>query len=132
MIDKEKLEKELKAATLYINAGYILTDVVNTFLVDADTHLEVLKKELRQRDKQTLMRIVKKAHELKKLTAELTKPMYEMIDAGAACDDSDYLASMILMIIDRTGGSMEEKEAMIEMMKKLPSKAHLNRWINLD
>lgn len=124
MNEEEKI-KITKNALFCTNMAYILADVANSFAMQANNHLFRLKKEFAREEKMRYKKAVKILNDGIKATKELAAPMYNITGADDACNDSDYLAEVLIAVVNRTDDTEESKRAMLEYIKNLPKVEHI-------
>lgn len=120
------MEKEqiLKEALFYTNSAYLMADVANTYALEANSKLARLQKLLHKDEKHRFNKAVRILKDAIKTTKEITNPIYQISEVDNACNDSDFLSVAIMELINRTGDSEEEKEAMLEHLRKMPIVEH--------
>lgn len=118
--------KNIKRKALHLtNMAYLLADMANTCVVDADGKLRLLDTCFRQDEKRRYKRAQKIIKDAIKATNEITEPFYQLKDLENACCNSDYLLEALKLIINRTDETEESKTAMLEHIKKLPQVEHV-------
>lgn len=113
IMEEKEMSLEYKKAITYTDLAYVLVDVANSFLVDAEPILNRANKMLRYSERQKMNRVVQSVKQCKYHTKEMTKQMYACACADAACNDSDWLRDIIFLIVDRTG----EDENLMEQLR---------------
>lgn len=114
-------KETIKKALFFTNAAYLVMDIVNTFVTEADFELQKLQKCFNREDKQRInsaARAVKAARSATKIAAE---QIYKMKDVDDACIDSDYLHEIIKLVINRTDDTEESMQRMLEHIKQIPT-----------
>lgn len=102
--------KNIKRKALHLtNMAYLLADMANTCVVDADGKLRLLDMCFRQDEKRRYKRAQKIIKDAIKATNEITEPFYQLKDLENACCNSDYLLEALKLIINRTDETEEAK-----------------------
>lgn len=103
----EAIPLEVRALT---NIAFVMGDATDTLLLDAHSRVSKLNLDL----KQDLKRKWKEARAPLKTTRLrfrlFTQDMYEIDKAENLCDDSDFMADMILPLSDRIGMGNDSEE----------------------
>lgn len=106
--------------------AYISFDTADSLLLDAHCRLGKLGKtydrDIKYRWK-NMLHAIKMARAATKL---FTEQLYSCECAAQACDDSDYMADILLLICDRVGGD-ENVQMQIRAMlyNQFPSRLHI-------
>ena len=117
-------DEVIKKALFYTNSAFLMSDVANTFAIEAESQLAKLDKGFDGDQLKRYKRAVKLARDLKDVTKQILRPFYELSYAESACNDSDYIANVIKLVINRTADTEESKTAMLEHIKQLPKVEH--------
>lgn len=113
------------ATRILTNVAYLMGDVTNTLMMDAQTRVERLGFDLKQDCKQRWRMAMRQTELAKRAWASFAREMYALEDAAQACDDSDYFADLILLIADRVGDNHRRQQMVRNMIKRLKSEAHI-------
>lgn len=113
------------ATRILTNVAYLMGDVTNTLMMDAQTRVERLGFDLKQDCKQRWRMAMRQTELAKRAWASFAREMYAIEDAAQACDDSDYFADLILLIADRVGDSHRRQQMVRNMIKRLKSEVHI-------
>lgn len=113
------------ATRILTNVAYLMGDVTNTLMMDAQTRVERLGFDLKQDCKQRWRMAMRQTELAKRAWASFAREMYDLEDAAQACDDSDYFADLILLIADRVGDSHRRQQMVRNMIKRLKSEVHI-------
>ena len=113
------------ATRILTNVAYLMGDVTNTLMMDAQTRVERLGFDLKQDCKQRWRMAMRQTELAKRAWASFAREMYALEDAAQACDDSDYFADLILLIADRVGDSRRRQQMVRNMIKRLKSEVHI-------
>lgn len=112
------------------NVAYLMGDVTNTLMMDAQSRVERLGFDLKHDCKQRWRMAVRQTELAKRAWASFASEMYTLDDAAQACDDSDYFADLILLIADRVGDNQRRQQMVRNMIKRLKSEAHIYDELN--
>lgn len=112
-MEEKEMSLDYKKAITYTDLAYVLVDVANSFLVDAEPILTRENKTLRFSERQKMNRVINAVKNCKYHTNQMTKEMYACACADVACNDSDWLRDIIFLIVDRTG----EDENLMEQLR---------------
>ena len=113
------------ATRILTNVAYLMGDVTNTLMMDAQTRVERLGFDLKHDCKQRWRMAMRQTELAKRAWASFAREMYALEDAAQACDDSDYFADLILLIADRVGDSHRRQQMVRNMIKRLKSEVHI-------
>lgn len=113
------------ATRILTNVAYLMGDVTNTLMMDAQTRVERLGFDLKHDCKQRWRMAMRQTELAKRAWASFAREMYTLEDAAQACDDSDYFADLILLIADRVGDSHRRQQMVRNMIKRLKSEVHI-------
>ena len=105
------MEKLLKK----VNLAFVLTDVIDTLMLDFERDSLKIGKELKYESKQRFTRMIQAGKAFRSLVKDLAKEGYSIKDADGFCDDSDYLLDLLQLIVDKAKDedSMTRIRAMI-------------------
>lgn len=129
MEDKDKKKLFFRRALFYTNTAYLLVDMANTMLTEADGVLTILYKKTARNEKQLFGQALKVARDAWKLTKNAAKGVYEIRETDDAQGDSDYLLEALLLIIDRTKDNVESKKEILDHIKAMPSYMKIDEWL---
>lgn len=113
------------ATRILTNVAYLMGDVTNTLMMDAQCRVEQLGFDLKHDCKQRWRFAVRQTELAKRAWASFAREMYTLNDAAQACDDSDYMADLILLIADRVGDNRKRQQMVRNMIKRLKSEVHI-------
>lgn len=115
-------ESAIRKALFYTNIAYLLADIANTAIMDADTELNKMGSYVKNEERKKFSYAKNQLRKTKEITERIAKPVYKISDADNACKDSDYLFEALKLIIDRTSETPESKKKMLEHITQIPSK----------
>ena len=108
--------KQIAKANLYTNLAYLLADVAYGYAKNIEMYLSELGMNLKYGEKKRFAELKAKATQLRQATQKLNSKIYEIKEVEAACNSADYLADLILLVVDRCGqdeNKMQQIRAMI-------------------
>lgn len=108
--------KQMAKANLYTNLAYLLTDVAYGYAKNIEMYLNEVGMNLKYGEKKRFAELKSKASQLRQATQKLNSKIYEIAEVEAACNSADYLADVLLLIVDRCGqdeNKMQQIRAMI-------------------
>lgn len=109
-------EKQIAKANLYTNLAYILADVAYGYAKNIEMYLNEVGMNLKYGEKKRFAELKSKATQLRQSCQKLNSKIYEIAEVEAACNSADYLADILLLIVDRCGqdeNKMQQIRAMI-------------------
>ena len=109
-------EKQIAKANLYTNLAYLLADVAYGYAKNIEMYLSEVGMTLKYGEKKNFANMQRKAHELKQAVSKLNSKIYAIEEVEAACNSADYIADILLLIVDRCGqdeNKMQQIRAMI-------------------
>ena len=109
-------EKQIAKANLYANLAYLLADVAYGYAKNIEMYLGEVGMDLKHGEKKQFASLKQKATQLRQATQKLNSKIYEIAEVEAACNSADYLADLILLVVDRCGQDenvMQQIRAMI-------------------
>ena len=109
-------EKQIAKANLYTNLAYLLADVAYGYAKNIEMYLGEVGMNLKYGEKKQFADLKQKATQLRQATQKLNSKIYEIAEVEAACNSADYLADLILLVVDRCGQDenvMQQIRAMI-------------------
>lgn len=108
--------KQIAKANLYTNLAYLLADVAYGYAKNIEMYLNEVGMNLKYGEKKRFAELKSKATQLRQATQKLNSKIYEIKEVEAACNSVDYLADILLLIVDRCGQDetkMQQIRAMI-------------------
>ena len=109
-------EKQIAKANLYTNLAYLLADIAFGYAKNIEMYLGEVGMDLKYGEKKRFAELKSKATQLRQSCQKLNSKIYEIAEVEAACNSADYLADLILLIVDRCGQdetTMNQIRAMI-------------------
>lgn len=114
----------------YTNVAFLLGDVLDTMLTTACYHVNQLGLDFKHSTKQRWRNLLTQLRAAQRASKAFSREIYELEDTAQACEDSDYLADLILLISDRVGDSDELQQKLRWMIENMPSKCGFYDKIN--
>lgn len=114
----------------YTNVAFLLGDVLDTMLTTACYHVNQLGLDFKHSTKQRWRNLLTQLRAAQRASKAFSREIYELEDTDQACEDSDYLADLILLISDRVGDSDELQQKLRWMIENMPSKCGFYDKIN--
>ena len=108
--------KQIAKANLYTNLAYILADIAFGYAKNIEMYLGEVGMDLKYGEKKRFAELKSKATQLRQATQKLNSPIYEVKEVEAICNSADFIADLILLIVDRCGQdetTMNQIRAMI-------------------
>lgn len=112
--------QQLRRAMFYMNLAYVLADVVNSYLMEADTTIGKIGQCFTQEKKMLFNRMAKMAKDAYFLSKDISRAMYKIPSENEACEDSDFLYEAVILLARKTGNSTEAQRRMLDHLKQLP------------
>lgn len=117
-----QIPNELRILT---NVAFLMADVTDTFLLDLHTRVRSLGLDLKREEKQKWKRAVEQIRLARKAWQEVSQQMYNVPDVDTACEDSDFFADIILLMVDRVGDKDERQQMVRNFLKRMKSEVHI-------
>ena len=114
----------------YTNVAFLLGDVLDTMLTTACYHVNQLGLDFKHSTKQRWRNLLTQLRTAQRASKAFSREIYELEDTAQACEDSDYIADLILLISDRVGDSEELQQKLKWMIENMPSKCGFYDKIN--
>lgn len=116
LADKMRLHRAAIEFTLAVS----LADVINTLMMDAESDIKKADKTLalRHEDKQNMSQLMRFIKLAKTQAAKCSILMYKDRNVGAAVEDSDFIYSLLLTIIDKSEGEKKITDSILNKIKK--------------
>ena len=121
---KEKLagRKEVPAdVRILTNIAFMMGDVTDTLLVLCQSRVEKFGFDLRREAKRRWGMFVESLKRTRLLAKVFSEYMYEIERVDDACDDSDYISEMVVLLCDRVGDNLEKRKELRNMLLSMPS-----------
>lgn len=113
------------ATRILTNLAYMMGDVTNTLMMDAEYRVKQLGFNLKHDCKRRLRQAVADTARAKRSWQAFAAEMYQLKDAEQACDDSDFFADIVLLIADRVGDNDTRQEMVRKMIYRLKSQVNI-------
>ena len=110
----------LRRAMFYMNNAYVLADVVNSFMIEANSTIAKMGQELTQDNKRRFNRLKKMMHDANCASRAIAKEIYGIPSEDDACEDSDYYYEAIKLLAVKTGNTREDQEHILSLLRSLP------------
>ena len=121
---KEKLagRKEVPSdVRILTNIAFMMGDVTDTLLVLCQSRVEKFGYDLRREAKRRWGMFVESLKRTRLLAKVFSEYMYEIERVDDACDDSDYISEMVVLLCDRVGDNLEKRKELRNMLLSMPS-----------
>jgi hypothetical protein len=106
--------------TVLTNLAFVLSDVVHSFFMDADSVFQKLDGSFTNEDKHNYNGLKKACSQGRMFAACLKQNIYNIEDAEDACRDADDYYYMIKLIEDRTGQYKSKFKMLLEFLLTMP------------
>lgn len=117
--------KNINLGLLKANLAYVLVDVANSLVLDAQTDFRrdgfIYRKDINSR----LKLLLDAARDLKVRTKDFTRVAYDTRDVDNFCEDSDALCKFLLLLVDRDQHDGELLKKLTYMVGNMKSRAGL-------
>lgn len=116
----DEMNEIFERLTVLNNMAFVLSDVVHTLFMDADSVFKKLDGSFSREDKHNYNGLKKACSQARMFAACLKQNIYEIEDADAACRDSDDYYNLIKLIEDRTGMEKSKFKMLLEFLLTMP------------
>lgn len=123
-MSKEEVERRIKKAMISTNIVYIVTDALDTFLLDACSTLDSLGLELKHEEKRKFNEMKNHIHKAHYYSEQFAQNLYRgdsMKKIADASHDSDWWYLMIKLLYDRLGDNKQKTHMLLEFLDRMPS-----------
>lgn len=117
-----QIPKELRILT---NVAFPMADVTDTFLLDAYSRVKSLGMDFKREEKQKWKRAVEQTRLARRSWQEVSQQMYNVPNVEIACEDSDFFADVLLLMVDRVGDKDERQQMVRNFLKRMKSEIHI-------
>jgi hypothetical protein len=124
-IDRETIHNRISKAVVLMNLSHVLSDVIDTMLLDVDGILRPFAVEFNQEDKRQVKQAMKYIKDAKICLNRVTKAPYDYDDADEFAADSDWWYNFIRCAHDRTGMSVQKTRLLLEYVLNMPSEMNM-------
>lgn len=112
--------QQLRRAMFYMNNAYVLADVVNSFMMEANAAIAKIGQTLTQDNKRRFNRLKKMMHDANYASRAIAKEIYGIPSEDDACEDSDFYYEAIKLLALKTGNTTEDQERILSLLRSLP------------
>ena len=102
-----------------------MADVTDTFLLDAYSRVRSLGMDFKREEKQKWKRAVEQTRLARRAWQEVSQQMYNVPNVETACEDSDFFADVLLLMVDRVGDKDERQQMVRNFLKRMKSEIHI-------
>lgn len=117
-----QIPNELRILT---NVAFLMADVTDTFLLDAYSRVRSLGMDFKREKKQKWKRAVEQTRLARRSWQEVSQQMYNVPNVETACEDSDFFADVLLLMVDRVGDKDERQQMVRNFLKRMKSEIHI-------
>lgn len=117
-----QIPNELRILT---NVAFLMADVTDTFLLDAYSRVRSLGMDFKREEKQKWKRAVEQTRLARRSWQEVSQQMYNVPNVETACEDSDFFADVLLLMVDRVGDKDERQQMVRNFLKRMKSEIHI-------
>lgn len=117
-----QIPNELRILT---NVAFLMADVTDTFLLDAYSRVRSLGMDFKREEKQKWRRAVEQTRLARRSWQEVSQQMYNVPNVETACEDSDFFADVLLLMVDRVGDKDERQQMVRNFLKRMKSEIHI-------
>ena len=117
-----QIPNELRILT---NVAFLMADVTDTFLLDAYSRVRSLGMDFKREEKQKWKRTVEQTRLARRAWQEVSQQMYNVPNVETACEDSDFFADVLLLMVDRVGDKDERQQMVRNFLKRMKSEVHI-------
>lgn len=112
--------QQLRRAMFYMNNAYVLADVINSFMMEANAAIAKIGQTLTQDNKRRFNRLKKMMHDANYASRAIAKEIYGIPSEDDACEDSDFYYEAIKLLALKTGNTTEDQERILSLLRSLP------------
>lgn len=112
--------QQLRRAMFYMNNAYVLADVINSFMMEANAAIAKIGQTLTQDNKRRFNRLKKMMHDANCASRAIAKEIYGIPSEDDACEDSDFYYEAIKLLALKTGNTTEDQERILSLLRSLP------------
>lgn len=113
---KAKNKDLMAKACVYTNLAYALVEAADSIMLDIESMLNQLGAGIDKSEKQKYNNVCRVGKQFKVWLKDLAKVVYKLDVADDALEDSDKLYDIMLLIMDRCGGNMNQLAAIRAMI----------------
>lgn len=112
--------QQLRRAMFYMNNAYVLADVINSFMMEANAAIAKIGQTLTQDNKRRFNRLKKMMRDANYASRAIAKEIYGIPSEDDACEDSDFYYEAIKLLALKTGNTTEDQERILSLLRSLP------------
>lgn len=127
---REELHKQIFKATTCMSLAYMLTDVADSLLMDADSIFKPFRISLKFQERMQLNKVGSSIAAARRGIKELTGGIYRS-QGDAFATDADWWYNAIRLLHDRTGESLFKTRQVLEWLINMPSEMNMFTKITL-
>lgn len=120
MMPIEQIREKVRRAMTANNFAFIMSDVVNWFMIDCDEALTPFDKAFSQKSKENFNNMRKHVVAARKWSEKLSRPVYECSRSDDMCSDSDWWMAIIKLIDDRVADDPQKTTMLLEFLLNMP------------
>ena len=119
-MDVKDVARRLRDAMFYMNTAYILADVIHSYMLEAESLISPLREGLTQSNKMRFNKCLKIVGDAKRSSMAIAEEIYKVDSVDEACEDSDFLAESVYLLVSKTMYDNEAKRKVTEFLRELP------------
>ena len=119
-LSQETLRRIIKKAMMANSFAYILSDVVNSFIMDCDECLGKFDKAFSFESKKWFNEMRSHIIAARKCSEKLCQPMYHTTRTDDMCADSDWWLALIKLVDDRMSDDYPKTQQFLELLLNMP------------
>ena len=119
LTDKEAVLMARQAIS-NLNVSYVLADVLNSFLGDAEGVLKKMDMKLSGEDKHRFLLMQKAVKQARVMASAFARPLYHMKDTDDACDCSDWYYHFLRLVETRIT-TAQKTGMLLEFLLTMPN-----------
>lgn len=118
----KEIKLAIKRAACLTTLSFILGDVIETAMVEAEDYLDVIEKEFRYEDKHRLKVLLQGLRYVRKESQNFASVLYELSpkESDFVVKDSDWYYDLHKEMLLHVGESEEKADAVMQFVKGLP------------
>lgn len=111
---------QARRAVCNLNISFVLADVLNSFLSDAESTLKSMGLRLSGEDKHRFLLMQKSVKTARVMAGAFARPLYQMKDTGDACNCSDWYYHFLRLVETRVTDG-RKTHMLLEFLLTMPS-----------
>lgn len=124
-LTREQIHKRAIKGMVCTNLAYVIADVANTLLLDAESELAPMQVCFRHTEKYYYKHMLDAIRSAKKWAEKSSFEPYLTNDANLFAEDSDWWYNIIRLIEDRTGDNIQKTKIILNWLLTMPSEMNL-------